>query len=100
MLWNIEINVIYRNLLQIEINEYFIYFSSFLLLRVSALHVLLQTQDQYGICIANIQQELQEYWELLEDLHTKVTLQPEKGPEDPHTVLVDTEVRYLKNVGL
>lgn len=68
--------------------------SSSPLLRVSALSFLLQTQDQYGICIANIQQELQEYWELLEDLHTKVTLQPEKchGPESPHTVLTDTEV--------
>lgn len=71
--------------------------SSVILIRVSALHVLLQTQDQYEACIANIQQELQEYWELLEDLHTKVTLQPEKGPEDPHAVLIDTEVGYLMN---
>ncbi|KAB5575001.1 hypothetical protein PHYPO_G00215630 [Pangasianodon hypophthalmus] len=66
--------------------------------RVSTLHFLLQTQDQYGVCIANVQQELQEYWEQLEDLHTKVTLQPEKcqGPEDPHTVLTDTEGLYTK----
>lgn len=70
------------------------------LLRVNALCILLQTQDQYGVCIANIQQELQEYWELLEDLHTKVTLQPEKGSEDPHTVLIDTEVGLQTNVGL
>lgn len=61
---------------------------------MSALHFLLQTQDQYGVCIVNVQQELQGYWELLEDLHNKVTLQPEKcqGIEDPHTVLTDTEV--------
>ncbi|XP_053534014.1 uncharacterized protein si:ch211-151h10.2 isoform X3 [Ictalurus punctatus] len=66
--------------------------------RVSALHFLLQTQDQYGVCIVNVQQELQGYWELLEDLHNKVTLQPEKcqGIEDPHTVLTDTEGLYTK----
>ncbi|XP_072550843.1 uncharacterized protein [Salminus brasiliensis] len=61
--------------------------------RVSALHSLLQVQDQYGGCVAEVQQGLQERWELLENLHTRVTLQPEKcqGPEDPHTVLSDTE---------
>ncbi|XP_026988421.1 uncharacterized protein si:ch211-151h10.2 [Tachysurus fulvidraco] len=66
--------------------------------RVSDLRVLLQTQDEYGVCLANVQQELQEYWEQLEDLHTKVTLQPEKcqDPEDPHTVLTDTEGLYTK----
>ncbi|XP_060779486.1 uncharacterized protein si:ch211-151h10.2 isoform X2 [Neoarius graeffei] len=66
--------------------------------RVRALRFLLQTQDQYGVCIANVQQELQEYWELLEDLHTKVTLQPKKcqSPEDLHTVLTDTEGLYTK----
>lgn len=70
----------------------FLFFS--LLPRVSALRFFLQTQDRYGLCIANIQQELQEYWELLEDLHTKVTLQPEKcqGLEEPHSVLNDAEV--------
>lgn len=70
--------------------------------RVGALHFLLQIQDKYGVCIANIQQELQEYWEVLEDLHTKVTLQPKKCqvPEDPHTVLTDTEVRLYVNTGL
>ncbi|XP_046720512.1 uncharacterized protein si:ch211-151h10.2 [Silurus meridionalis] len=74
------------------------YICTYLQERMSALHFLLQTQDQYGLCIANVQQELQEYWELLEDLHTKVTLQPEKcqGPEDPHTVLTDTEGLYTK----
>ncbi|KAF5907826.1 uncharacterized protein DAT39_002458 [Clarias magur] len=66
--------------------------------RVSALHFLLQTQDKYGVCISNIQEELQEYWEMLEDLHTKVTLQPEKCqvPEDAHTVLMDTEGLYTR----
>ncbi|TSR87288.1 hypothetical protein Baya_11911 [Bagarius yarrelli] len=66
--------------------------------RASDLHCLLQTQDQYGVCIASVQQELLEYWELLEDLHTKVTLQPEMGQEVevPHTVLTDTESLYTK----
>ncbi|XP_058243499.1 uncharacterized protein si:ch211-151h10.2 isoform X2 [Hemibagrus wyckioides] len=69
--------------------------------RVSVLRFLLQTQDQFGVCMANIQQELQEYWELLEDLHTKVTLQREKcqDAEDTHTVLTDTEGLYT-NLGL
>ncbi|KAL6479182.1 hypothetical protein MHYP_G00126150 [Metynnis hypsauchen] len=61
--------------------------------RVSVLRSLLQVQDNYGACVADIQQGLQVHWELLENLHTRVTLKPEKcqGLEDPHTVLLDTE---------
>ncbi|KAL7870627.1 hypothetical protein SRHO_G00081240 [Serrasalmus rhombeus] len=61
--------------------------------RVSVLQSLLQVQDNYGACVADIQQGLQVHWELLENLHTRVTLKSEKcqGLEDPHTVLLDTE---------
>ncbi|KAL7878878.1 hypothetical protein AOLI_G00098520 [Acnodon oligacanthus] len=61
--------------------------------RVSVLRSLLQVQDNYGACVTDIQQGLQVHWELLENLHTRVTLKPEKcqGLEDPHTVLLDTE---------
>ncbi|XP_053356966.1 uncharacterized protein si:ch211-151h10.2 [Clarias gariepinus] len=81
-----------------KIEERVKHICTYLQKRVGALHFLLQIQDKYGVCIANIQQELQEYWEVLEDLHTKVTLQPKKCqvPEDPHTVLTDTEGLYTK----
>ncbi|XP_015463922.3 uncharacterized protein si:ch211-151h10.2 isoform X1 [Astyanax mexicanus] len=66
--------------------------------RVGALRCLLQVQDEYGGCLAEVQQGLQERWELLEDLHTRVTLQPDQhqNPEDPNTVLSDTESLYTQ----
>uniref|UniRef100_A0A3B1JJB0 Si:ch211-151h10.2 n=1 Tax=Astyanax mexicanus TaxID=7994 RepID=A0A3B1JJB0_ASTMX len=65
---------------------------------VGALRCLLQVQDEYGGCLAEVQQGLQEHWELLEDLHTRVTLQPDQhqNPEDPNTVLSDTESLYTQ----
>ncbi|KAI4882586.1 hypothetical protein NFI96_020273 [Prochilodus magdalenae] len=72
--------------------------STYLQDRVSALHSLLQVQDSYGVCVADAQQSLQEFWEQLENLHTRVTLQPEKCQvlEDPHVVLSDTENLYTQ----
>ncbi|XP_066541637.1 uncharacterized protein si:ch211-151h10.2 [Hoplias malabaricus] len=66
--------------------------------RVSSLRSLLQIQHQYELCLAELQLGLQESWKLLENLHTRVTLQPEKcqGYEDPHTVLSDTESMYTQ----
>ncbi|XP_036417565.1 uncharacterized protein si:ch211-151h10.2 [Colossoma macropomum] len=66
--------------------------------RVSVLCSLLQVQDHYGVCVADVQEGLQVHWELLENLHTRVTLKPEKcqSLEDPHTVLLDTESLYTQ----
>lgn len=69
---------------------------------MSALHSLLQAQSQFGKCIADVQQELQNRWELLEDLHGKVTLHSEnhQGVEDPHIVIADSEVEFKITIEL
>ncbi|KAK1785290.1 hypothetical protein P4O66_018687 [Electrophorus voltai] len=64
--------------------------------RVRALSSFLQVQAKYCACVADIQQGLQEHWEQLETLHSKVTLQPQAAgdpsdPGDPRTVLTCTQ---------
>ncbi|XP_026879470.2 uncharacterized protein si:ch211-151h10.2, partial [Electrophorus electricus] len=69
--------------------------------RVRALSSFLQVQAKYCACVADIQQGLQEHWEQLETLHSKVTLQPQAAgdpsdPGDPRTVLTCTQSLYTQ----
>ncbi|XP_076850306.1 uncharacterized protein LOC143500017 isoform X2 [Brachyhypopomus gauderio] len=61
--------------------------------RVSTLSSLLRVQAEYCVCVAGVQQGLQEHWEQLETLHSRVTLQPPSAsnPDDPRTVLAYTQ---------
>ncbi|XP_028818645.1 uncharacterized protein LOC114769623 [Denticeps clupeoides] len=67
--------------------------SEYLQDRTRTLCTLLQVQCQLEASVRVAQEQLQQRWVRLEELHTRVTLSPalKQSPEDPSTALSDTE---------